>query len=76
MTDLVSEVWVVSCHPEQQMARLIQRSHLTPQEAQARITSQMPLAEKCDRADVVLDNSGSVEALYAQIDKALQQPSS
>jgi dephospho-CoA kinase len=25
--------------------------------AQARINSQMPIQEKCDRADVILDNS-------------------
>ncbi len=73
MPDLVSEIWVVHCPPEQQLTRLIQRSHLTQQEAQIRINSQMPLAQKCDRADVVLDNSGSVEALYAQIDRALQR---
>ncbi len=73
MPDLVSEIWVVHCHPEQQLTRLIQRSHLTRQEAQIRINSQMPLAQKCDRADVILDNSGSVEALYTQIDQALQR---
>jgi dephospho-CoA kinase len=72
MTDLVSEIWVVYCHLDQQLTRLMQRSHLTQQEAQLRINSQMSLAQKCDRADVVLDNSGSVEALYTQIDQALQ----
>jgi dephospho-CoA kinase len=73
MTDLVSEIWVVTCRPEQQLSRLMMRNHLTQQEAQVRIDGQMPLSEKCDRADVVLDNSGSVEALYAQVDRALQR---
>ncbi len=73
MTDLVSEVWVVVCRPEQQLSRLMQRNHLTQQEAQARIDSQMPMAQKCDRADVVLDNSGSLPVLYAQIDRALRK---
>jgi dephospho-CoA kinase len=72
MTDLVSEIWVVYCRPEQQLSRLMARDCLTQQEAQIRIESQMPLAQKCDRADVVLDNSGSIEALYAQVDWALQ----
>jgi dephospho-CoA kinase len=72
MTDLVSEIWVVACRPEQQLSRLMERDHLTPHEAQARIDSQMPMAQKCDRADVVLDNSGSLPALYAQIDRVLQ----
>jgi dephospho-CoA kinase len=73
MTDLVSEIWVVYCRLDQQFSRLIQRSHLTQQEARTRINSQMPLAQKCDRADVVLDNSESIEALYAQVDQALQR---
>jgi dephospho-CoA kinase len=71
MTDLVSEIWVVYCRPEQQLSRVMARNHLTQQDAQRRIESQMPLAQKCDRADVVLDNSGSVEGLYAQVDRAL-----
>jgi dephospho-CoA kinase len=71
MTDLVSEIWVVSCRPEQQFQRLMQRNGLTLPEAQVRIESQLPLAEKCDRADVVLDNSGDRTTLYAQIDRAL-----
>ena len=73
MMDLVSEVWVVYCDPQQQISRLIARNHLAQQAAQARIKSQMSLREKCDRADVVLDNSGAVEALYAQVDQALQR---
>jgi dephospho-CoA kinase len=72
MTDLVSEIWVVSCQPQQQLGRLMARNHLDWAAAQLRIDSQMPLAHKCDGADVVLDNSGSVEALYAQVDRALQ----
>ena len=72
MTDLVSEIWVVYCQPEQQLSRLMARNHLTQAAAQVRIESQMPLREKCDRADIILDNSGSVEALYAQVDQAVQ----
>jgi dephospho-CoA kinase len=72
MTDLVTEIWVVSCQPKQQLERLMARNHLTQPEAQSRIDSQMPLREKCDRADIVLDNSGSLEALYAQVDRAVQ----
>jgi dephospho-CoA kinase len=71
MTDLVSEIWVVYCRPDLQLSRLMARDRLTEQAAQRRIESQMPLAQKCDRADVVLDNSGSVNALYAQVDRAL-----
>jgi dephospho-CoA kinase len=71
MTSLVSEVWVVSCTPEQQLTRLMRRNGLTQPEAQARIDSQMPLAQKCAQADVVLENQGSLEDLYSQVDQAI-----
>ena len=69
LTHLVSEIWVVFCDDEQQIQRLQQRNHLTQQQAIARINNQLPLAEKITKADVVLDNSGSLEYLYQQIDQ-------
>lgn len=71
MTDLVTEIWVVWCSQQQQLARLMQRNHLTFEQAQARIHSQMPIAEKAARADVILDNSSTLEALLKQVDAAL-----
>ena len=71
MTDLVTEIWVVYCPYQQQLERLMQRNGLTLEQAQARINSQMPIQEKCDRADVILDNSSTPEALLKQVDKAL-----
>ncbi|RUT02333.1 dephospho-CoA kinase [Chroococcidiopsis cubana SAG 39.79] len=73
MTDLVTEIWVVACSPQQQIDRLIQRDNLTVEQAQARINSQMPLSEKCDRADVVLDNSSTLEDLKQQVDLAIKK---
>lgn len=72
MTDLVTEIWVVYCNSIVQLARLMQRESLTEEAAQARISSQMPLQEKCDRADVILDNSFTLESLWEQIDAAIQ----
>ena len=70
MTDLVTEIWVVYCSKQQQLERLMQRDRLTLEQAQARINSQMPIEEKCDRADIVLDNSSTLEALLKQVDAA------
>lgn len=72
MTDLVTEIWVVRCSEHQQLERLMQRSQLTKEQAQARIKSQMSIAEKCDRADIVLDNSSTLGALLKQVDIALK----
>ncbi|ALF52736.1 dephospho-CoA kinase [Nostoc piscinale CENA21] len=73
MTHLVTEIWVVSCSETQQLQRLIQRNHLHPAQAQARMQSQLPLAEKISRADVVLDNSSTPESLLIQVDVAFQK---
>ncbi|BAY34846.1 hypothetical protein NIES2107_67560 [Nostoc carneum NIES-2107] len=72
MTNLVTEIWVVYCAESQQMQRLIQRNHLTEEQAQARILSQMPLQEKMAAADYVLDNSSSIEGLLKHVDEALK----
>jgi len=72
MTDLVTEIWVVRCSKQQQIERLMQRSLLTLEAAIARINSQMSLDQKCDRADVVLDNSSTPEVLLKQVDTALR----
>ena len=74
MTDLVNETWVVYCSPTQQLERLIARDRLNLAQAQARINSQMPLQEKCDRADVVLDNTSTLPVLLKQVDLALGSP--
>lgn len=73
LTNQVTEIWVVACTPEQQRQRLMERNGLTVEQAEARIASQMPLAEKIALADVVLDNSGDVNTLLRQVDQALDQ---
>jgi dephospho-CoA kinase len=75
LENLVNQIWVVSCSPQQQQQRLIERNNLTAEQAAARINSQLPIAEKIARADVVLDNSGNLESLLQQIDKVLLQDS-
>jgi dephospho-CoA kinase len=71
MTDLVSEVWVVTCPEAEQLSRLMHRDGLTQEQAQARIDSQWSLKEKCDRADVAINNSTDLKNLYGQVDAAL-----
>ncbi len=71
MTDLVTEIWVVSCSPEQQLQRMMERDRISPEQAQIRRNNQLALQEKVARADVVLDNSSTLEALLKQVDLAL-----
>jgi dephospho-CoA kinase len=72
LTDQVSEIWVVTCPLGQQRHRLMERNSLTLEQANARIHSQMPLAEKTARADVVIDNSDDLTELFYRVDQALQ----
>ncbi|MBC7973222.1 MAG: dephospho-CoA kinase [Verrucomicrobia bacterium] len=75
MTDLVTETWVVRCPKEQQIERLAQRDHLSPQQARMRIDSQMSIQKKAARADLVLDNTSTLDQLFQQADAGLlQQP--
>src|SRR5690606_18201006 len=62
---------VVAVPPEVQEARLIERDHLTPEEARARIAAQLPLAEKVKVATWVIDNSGDREALEREVDRVV-----
>ena len=69
MQDLVTETWVVACDYQQQLQRLIDRNHLSKNEAIERIASQMPQSEKKELADFVIINSGNLEKLFSQIDR-------
>jgi dephospho-CoA kinase len=71
LTHQISEIWVVACSPQEQLDRLMARNHWTRAQAEARIAAQMPLSEKCARADVVLTNSGDRASLLEQVDRAL-----
>jgi len=71
MQDLVTETWVVACDYQQQLQRLIDRNHLSKNEAIERIASQMPQSEKKELADFVIINSGNLEKLFSQIDHLL-----
>ncbi len=61
MDRFCDQVWVVWVDRETQIQRLMERNHFTREEALKRIASQMSLDEKAARADVVIDNSNSIE---------------
>lgn len=71
MTDLVTEIWVIFCDLEEQLKRIMERDGLDLASAQARVNSQFNLEDKVARADVVLDNSSTLDNLWKQVDLAL-----
>jgi dephospho-CoA kinase len=68
MVSLCDEVWVVTAQPEVQLQRLMQRRGMTLEQAQQRMGMQSPQAAKINQADRVIDNSGTLEELHAQLD--------
>ena len=71
---LADEVWVVALPPEEQLTRLLARDKtMSEGEARSRIAAQMPLAEKCARADVVIDNSGTKEETRDYVGKLWEE---
>ncbi|MFN3926314.1 MAG: dephospho-CoA kinase [Pseudanabaenaceae cyanobacterium] len=71
LTDLVTEIWVVTCSLATQLQRLQQRNKLSPSEALLRINAQMPLVEKSKRATAVLDSEQPLEQLYQTASRLL-----
>ena len=60
-------VWVVTCRRDQQIERLVITRGYSPQEAEERVNAQSPQEQKVKRADVVIDNSGSLEDTMSQV---------
>lgn len=67
-TDRVDEIWVVTVRPDVQMERLMVRDGISLEQAQAIISTQMPLAEKACCGRVVIDNSGTLEQTRQIVD--------
>lgn len=64
-------VLVVDAPLEVRVARVTARSGMTAEEVRARDARQLPAGEKRRRATLVLDNSGGLAELEAQVEAAL-----
>lgn len=68
----VEEVWLVEVPLEVQIARVISRDGFTRKQVMERIGKQMPTMNKMNYADVIIDNSRSVEDTRRQVREALK----
>jgi dephospho-CoA kinase len=64
---------VVHCRPEVQLARLISREGLSPEEAARRISAQMPQADKIKFADFLIDTSEGFDSARKQAEAVLRE---
>ena len=63
-------VIVVDVDPEVAVARLVAGRGFTPDDARSRIARQASREERLGRADLVVDNGGSLEDLTREVDRA------
>lgn len=66
---LCQEIWVITASEERQLERLMANRGMSEAEAQRRMANQSSQAEKIKRADRVIDNDGTPEKLYEQLDR-------
>ncbi len=64
---LVEEVWVTDSPEQMVIERLKKRNGLSEEEARKRISSQMDRAERLEKSDFVIDNSGDMAGLESAI---------
>ena len=66
-------VWIVTCRSEQQVQRLTEGRGFSEEEVRRRMEVQPPIEPKLPLADVVIDNSGTVEKTWQQVLAAWQE---
>lgn len=69
----VEEVWIVKVPLEEQIRRVMGRDGFTREQVMARIQKQMPTEHKVHYADVIIDNSHSIEDTHRQVREALDE---
>ncbi|WP_146341554.1 dephospho-CoA kinase [Nesterenkonia sp. NBAIMH1] len=67
--DRFDTVVVVTAPHAERMRRLVEDRSMEPEEAERRIEAQATDAQRVAAADVVLDNSGTLEELHQQVDE-------
>lgn len=65
----IDRILVVDTSPEHQLARLTQRDHIDPAQAQAMLKAQASRDERLAMADDVITNNGTLKELEEQVDR-------
>jgi dephospho-CoA kinase len=71
LTNMVDQTLLVYVDRNIQLTRLMERNHLSKEEAEARIQSQMPLTEKIKLADKMINNNGTLTETKTQLNEIL-----
>ncbi|XP_057439297.1 dephospho-CoA kinase [Lotus japonicus] len=76
MDKFTKPIIVVWVDPETQIQRLLARDRSSEEDGRNRVNAQMPLDVKKSKADIVIDNTGSLADLDQQFQKVLVQVTS
>lgn len=68
----MDEVWLVVAEDEARIDRIMRRDGCSYEQAQARLSSQLPQKEKIPYADVIIENTGQLSDLQKQVDARYQ----
>jgi len=66
-TDMCDELWVTQASEADAISRLQSRNGLTEEQAKQRINAQLSNEERADEADVLLQNTGTIEELRIRV---------
>jgi len=69
MDALCDETWALTVPRERQVTRIVARDGLSPEDAVARIESQMPLEERNARATFVINTDRPIERTHAELEQ-------
>ena len=67
------EIWLVYVDRETQIKRLMDRDGISRDYAEKKINSQISVEDKRKKADVIIDNSGTLEETFAQVEENLKK---
>jgi dephospho-CoA kinase len=71
--DICDQVVVVAIDEVARRERLMQSRSMGPEEITARLAAQMPQEQKRERADYVIDNSGTMEQTREQVARLIEK---
>lgn len=67
MVEMVDEVWLVALPESRQIERLMARDLLSKDEAEKRVRAQMPLSQKKNFTNHIIDTSGTLQDTKNQV---------
>ena len=73
MSQYYDTIWIVICNPEQQVVRLMATRNMTEDQARIRLEAQGSIDWKLKLAQVIIDNSGTLDETREQVKRGWER---